>query len=94
MASPESGLQSIADQPTRQQLDELDALDVELDALDVDAYFTYLANLMKTNPPHPEDAPLVARIATIGLVPGQDYDPSKLGGSIARPSKPFPSWRC
>jgi len=34
---------------------------------------------MKTNPPHVEDAPLVARMAKIGLVPGQDYDPSKLG---------------
>ena len=51
----------------------------QVEALDVDAYFTYLARLMKTNPPHPEDAPLVARMAKIGLVPGQDYDPSKLG---------------
>jgi len=34
---------------------------------------------MKTNPPAPEDAPIVAKMATIGLVPGQDFDPSKLG---------------
>ena len=51
----------------------------QVDALDVDDYFTRLAQLMKTNPPTAADAPLVARMARIGLVPGQDYDPSKLG---------------
>lgn len=51
----------------------------QVDALDIDAYFGRLAQLMKTNPPTAADAPLVARIAKIGLVPGQDYDPSKLG---------------
>ena len=33
---------------------------------------------MKTNPPAPDDAPMVASMAKIGLVPGQDFDPSKL----------------
>jgi hypothetical protein len=51
----------------------------QVDALDIDAYFTRLAQLMKTNPPTAGDAPLVARMASIGLIPGQDYDPSKLG---------------
>ena len=50
-----------------------------VDAMDVNDYFTYLAQLMKTNPPSADDAPLVAKMAKIGLVPGQDYDPSKLG---------------
>ena len=52
----------------------------QVDGLDIDAYFTRLAQLMKTNPPTAADAPLVARMAKIGLVPGQDYDPSKLSG--------------
>src|SRR5580693_5260167 len=51
----------------------------QVDHLDVVAYFTYLAQLMKTNPPTAEDAPMVASLAKIGLVPGQDFDPSKLG---------------
>jgi len=51
----------------------------QVDALDIDAYFSRLAQLMKTNPPTAADAPLVARMAKIGLVPGQDYDPSRLG---------------
>jgi hypothetical protein len=51
----------------------------QVDAMDVNAFFTYLAKLMKTNPPVAEDAPMVASMAKIGLVPGQDFDPSKLG---------------
>ncbi len=51
----------------------------QVDALDVNTYFTYLAKLMKTNPPSVDDAPLVAKMAKIGLVPGQDFDASKLG---------------
>jgi len=34
--------------------------------------------LLKNNPPKPEDAPLVARMAKIGIVPGQEFNPSKL----------------
>ncbi len=51
----------------------------QVDAMSVNEYFNYLAKLMKTNPPAAEDAPIVAKMATIGLVPGQDFDPSKLG---------------
>ncbi len=51
----------------------------QVDAMDVNAYFNYLAKLMKANPPAAEDAPMVAEMAKIGLVPGQDFDPSKLG---------------
>ena len=50
-----------------------------VNALDVDAYFSRLAELMKTNPPTAQDAPIVARMAKIGLVPGKDFDPAKLG---------------
>jgi hypothetical protein len=51
----------------------------QVDAMDVNTYFNYLARLMKTNPPAAEDAPMVAKMAKIGLVPGQDFDASKLG---------------
>jgi hypothetical protein len=51
----------------------------QVDALDVNAYFNYLAKLMKTNPPNPADTAMVATMARIGLVPGQDFDASKLG---------------
>jgi hypothetical protein len=48
----------------------------QVNDLDIDAYFERLAQLMKTNPPAAQDAPIVKRMAEIGLVPGQDFDPS------------------
>jgi len=54
------------------------AVRTQVNALDVEAYFKRLADLMKTNPPTPQDAPIVARMARIGLVPGKDFDLSKL----------------
>ena len=50
----------------------------QVDEFDIDTYFNTLAKLLKTNPPTAQDAPIVARMATIGLVPGQEFDPSKL----------------
>ena len=50
----------------------------QVDTMDVITYFSHLARLMKTNPPAAEDAPMVAKMARIGLVPGQDFDPGKL----------------
>ncbi len=61
-----------------------DALDMKtgvrdlVDKMEVHEYFTYLARLMKTNPPAAADAPIVAKMAKIGIVPGQDFDASKL----------------
>lgn len=46
--------------------------------MDVYTYFDYLARLLKTNPPKPEDAAMVEKLVKIGLVPGQDFDPSTL----------------
>ncbi len=59
-------------------------------AMSSEDYFTYLAKLMKTNPPLPQDAPIVERMARIGLVPGQDFDPSKLSASDKEALKAVP----
>ena len=50
----------------------------QVNDLPLDEFFSYLAELLKTNPPKPEDAQIVARMAEIGIVPGQDFDRSKL----------------
>jgi hypothetical protein len=60
-------------------IDMKTAVRKQVNDLDIHTYFTHLSKLLKTNPPKPEDAPMVSRMATIGLVPGQDFDPSKLG---------------
>jgi hypothetical protein len=51
--------------------------------LDAAAYFKLLATLMKENPPTAADAPMVAEMAKIGLVPGKDWDISALDPTIA-----------
>jgi hypothetical protein len=56
----------------------------QVNRLDTMAYFALLAQLMKTNPPAPADSPELARFARIGLVPGQDFDGSKLRADFAR----------
>jgi hypothetical protein len=50
----------------------------QVERMDTISYFKLLAELMKQNPPYAEDAPILARLARIGLVPGKDFDSSKL----------------
>ena len=47
-------------------------------AMDAVQFFTIFAKSMKPNPPHKEDEPMVKQLARIGIVPGQDFDASKL----------------
>jgi DNA sulfur modification protein DndE len=44
-------------------------------------FFNQLALLMQGNPPAAADAPAVAKLAKLGIVPGEDFDPSKLGAA-------------
>ncbi len=46
--------------------------------MDADTYFATFARLLKANPPHANDFPVLARIARLGLVPGQDFDLNRL----------------
>ncbi|HTU32716.1 MAG TPA: DUF1254 domain-containing protein [Candidatus Acidoferrum sp.] len=41
-------------------------------------FFTAFARAMKANPPHSEDAAMVADLARIGITPGEDFATSKL----------------
>jgi hypothetical protein len=47
-------------------------------AMDPVQFFIGFANAMKLNPPHADDAPMVKQLALLGIVPGQDFDASKL----------------
>ncbi len=62
----------------------------QVQELSVSDYFSYLAKLLKTNPPAAEDAPMLARMAKIGLVPGQDFDHSKLSAFDEEAMKAVP----
>jgi hypothetical protein len=49
----------------------------QVNRMDAVEYFTLLCELMKTNPPYAADAPMVEKMAAIGIVPGQSFDKSK-----------------
>jgi hypothetical protein len=51
--------------------------------MDAAAYFKLLATLMKDNPPTADDAPVVAEMAKIGLVPGEEWDISTVAPTVA-----------
>ena len=50
----------------------------QVNGMDAVAYFTLLCKLMKDNPPAAADAPQLAKFVRIGIVPGRDFDASKL----------------
>jgi hypothetical protein len=56
----------------------------QVNRMDATAYFTLLAQLMKTNPPAAADAPALAKYAKIGLVAGQDFDATKLNADFVK----------
>ena len=56
----------------------------QVNSLDSTAYFKLLASLMKDNPPARADAPILARMARLGIVPGKEFDPGKLDPAVAK----------
>lgn len=62
-----------------------------IDAMDISTYFNMMAKLMgSAAPPPPEDAPIVAKMAKIGLVPGKSFDITKLDPAIQKALKNVP----
>ena len=60
--------------PVREQVNRMDAA----------TYFHTLAMLMKDNPPAKADAPMIEKMAKIGIVPGKSFDISKLDPAVAK----------
>jgi len=60
--------------PVREQVNKMGAGD----------YFKLLAALMKNNPPAKDDAEIVEKMAKLGIVPGKDFDISKLDPAVAK----------
>jgi hypothetical protein len=62
----------------------------QVNALDTATYFNRLASLMKGNPPAEADAPLLAKMETLGIAPGQPFDMAKLDPAIQDAIKDVP----
>lgn len=65
-------------------IDMKTAVREQVNRMDAVAYFTLLCKLMKENPPAAVDAPQLAKFASIGIIPGQDFDATKLKADFVK----------
>ncbi len=56
----------------------------QVDAMPAGKYFAYAAELMKANPPHVTDQPIVARMRRIGIEAGSSFDFEKADPVVKR----------
>ena len=56
----------------------------QVNRLSANEYFTLLCKLMKDNPPVAADAAYLRKFEKLGIVPGKDFDASKLNADFAR----------
>lgn len=54
----------------------------QVDNMPADKFFAYAAELLKINPPHITDQPIIARMRKIGIEPGKSFDMATLDPSI------------
>jgi hypothetical protein len=55
---------------------------VQVDRMAPGKYFAYAAELLKVNPPHLTDQPIVARMRRIGIEPGKSFDLEKADAAV------------
>ena len=55
---------------------------VQVDAMAADRFFGYAAELLKVNPPHITDQPIVAQMRKIGIELGKSFDMTKLDPAV------------
>ena len=50
----------------------------QVESMPTDAFFTYAATLLRKNPPHATDQPVLAMLRRLGFIPGRPFDFDKL----------------
>src|SRR6516164_1780947 len=55
---------------------------VQVDTMPADKFFAYAAELLKVNPPHITDEPIIAQMRKIGIEPGKSFDMAKVDPAI------------
>ena len=56
----------------------------QVDTMAGDKFFAYAAELLKVNPPHITDEPIIARLKRIGFEVGKSFDVTKLDPSVRK----------
>jgi hypothetical protein len=57
---------------------------IQVDTMPAAKYFAYAAELLKVNPPHITDEPIVARMKRIGIEPGKSFEFAKLSSAVQK----------
>jgi hypothetical protein len=57
---------------------------IQVDTMPANKYFAYAAELLKVDPPHITDEPIVARMKRIGIEPGKSFDFAKLNPAVQK----------
>ena len=55
---------------------------VQVDTMPADKFFAYAAELLKVNPPHITDEPIIAQMRKIGIESGKSFDMAKVNPAI------------
>jgi hypothetical protein len=55
---------------------------VQVDTMPVGKFFAYAAELLKVNPPHITDQPMIAQLKKVGIEPGKSFDIEKVDAAI------------
>jgi len=57
---------------------------IRVDTMKTGAYFAYAAELLKLQPPHLTDQPIIARMKRIGIEPGKNFDIDKAAPAVKK----------
>ncbi len=63
----------------------------QVDTMPADRYFAYAAELLKVNPPHITDQPMIAQLKKIGIEPGKSFDVSNVDTAVRKALENSPS---
>jgi hypothetical protein len=57
---------------------------IQVDTMDAGKFFTYAAELLKLQPPHITDQPIIARMKRIGIEVGKSFDIDEVDPSVKK----------
>jgi hypothetical protein len=57
---------------------------IQVDAMQGGPYFAYAAELLKLQPPHITDEPILARMKQLGIEPGKSFDMARLDPAVRK----------
>jgi hypothetical protein len=64
---------------------------VQVDSMPAGKYFAYAAEIMKLQPPHITDQPIMARMQRIGIEPGQSFDLDQVDAAVRQALESVPA---